>query len=108
MCFCTFEIALFSNFRALCKVSFYVAIHKTSNVPNAPMLDQKKQVPLKQDTLLRKIFLKSRNPDSAQQVQRSTNNVTTNANGNDEIFTAQTDDLGSNKKQRSFDRCNCM
>ena len=68
--------------------------------------NQKKQVPLKQDTLLRKIYLK-KCPDSAQ--QRSTNNVTNNANGNDEIFTAQTDDLGStNKKQRSFDRCSCM
>jgi hypothetical protein len=90
----------------LTKVSFYVAIHKTSNVPNAPILDQKKQVPLKQDTLLRKIYLKSQNPDLAQE-KRSTNNVTNNTNGNDEIFTAQTDDLGS-KKQRNFDRCNCM
>jgi len=90
----------------LTKVSFYVAIHKTSNVPNAPILDQKKQVPLKQDTLLRKIYLKSRpNNNHTGQNHRSTNNVTTVQNGNDEIFTAQTDDLGS-KKQRN--NCNCM
>ena len=81
----------------LTKVSFYVAITK-------PSMDQKKQVPMKQDTLLRKIYLKSR-PDAAQ--QRSTNNVTNNGTGNDEIFTAQTDDLGS-RKQRNFDKCNCM
>jgi len=42
----------------LLKVSRFVAIHKASNIPSNPHLDKKKQVPLKQDTLIRKIYFK--------------------------------------------------
>ncbi len=42
----------------LTKVSRSVALNKTSNCPNHPRFHGKKQVPLKQDTLLRKIYLK--------------------------------------------------
>ena len=40
------------------RVSRQVAIDKTSNVPNEPILDRKKQIPLKQSTLIREVYLK--------------------------------------------------
>lgn len=67
----------------LTKVSRYVALYKESNIPSRPHLHQKKQVPLKQDTLIRKIYLKKpgnaiaavkTTVDSAQPTMRKDNN----------------------------------
>lgn len=64
----------------LTKVSRYVALYKESNIPTRPELHRKKQVPLKQDTLIRKIYLKGKiNPavkstvDSAHPTSRKDN-----------------------------------
>ncbi len=43
----------------LTRVARYVAIFKTSNVPGNPGLDQKKQIPVKQSTLIRNVYLKA-------------------------------------------------
>lgn len=42
----------------LIKVSRFVALYKESNVPCDPKLHKKKQVPLQQNTLIRKVYLK--------------------------------------------------
>ena len=42
----------------LTRTKHYVACYKTSNVPSNPSLDQKKQIPLVQDTLIRRLYLK--------------------------------------------------
>ena len=42
----------------LTRTKRYVACYKTSNVPSNPSLDQKKQIPLVQDTLIRRLYLK--------------------------------------------------
>ena len=41
----------------LTKVKRYVSLNKASNMPSNPDLDRKKQIPLVQDTLLRKVYL---------------------------------------------------
>ena len=60
----------------LTKVSRNVALNKESNVPKIADLHKKKQVPLKQDTLIRKVYLKSK-PGTTHEipVENSVNNA---------------------------------
>ena len=75
----------------LTNVSFYVAIEKESNVPDMPILHRKKQIPLKQDTLIRKVYLKGQPGD-----------VVKNTNG-----TVASSNLNLHRSQ-SRDKCLCM
>ena len=75
----------------LTNVSFYVAIEKESNVPDMPILHRKKQIPLKQDTLIRKVYLKGQPGD----VVKNTNGIVASSN------------LNLHRSQ-SRDKCLCM
>jgi caspase 7 len=50
----------------LTRVSHFVAVYKESYVPNNPDLDKKKQIPLKQDTFIRKLYLKTPLPKETE------------------------------------------
>lgn len=84
----------------LTNVSRNVALNRQSNVPSRPELHKKKQVPLKQDTLIRKVFLKSYATHAIPVEQTVTNvcNKTVTADAKKE----------ANAFRRKDDNCLCM
>ena len=101
----------------LTRTKHYVACYKTSNVPSNPSLDQKKQIPLVQDTLIRRLYLKEHLQDpqtsrralsvSPEAVRRNSSMRDARAQSARNVSSSQTPKKGM-KMSGSGDKCLCM
>ena len=86
----------------LTKVSYYVAVYKVSNVPDT-YLHHMKQIPLRQDTLIRKIYLKQN--EMEEKMNQTQNEVTSNTSNAQNLPTNISID---NQDRKHKEKCICM
>lgn len=94
----------------LTRTKHYVACYKTSNVPSNPSLDQKKQIPLVQDTLIRRLYLKEHlsDPQTSQRAL-SVSPELQRRNGSMRDTRKESSSLPQKKAiKKSEDKCLCM